>query len=112
MFTLDLQWKEFNVSLEAVKTWLDANVEIPSVGTSANSVFQIHFESEPSQSDKDAIQAYWDGLTEESDEAVNYQTKEQIKASADADRAAKLATASAKLAALGLTTEEIQAIVG
>ena len=112
MYNLDLQWKEFNISLPDVKAWLDVNVSTPSVGTSANSVFQLHFESEPSQGEKDAIQAYWDGLTAESDEAVNYQTGEQIKAAQEADKAAKIATASTKLQALGLTAEEIQAILG
>ena len=112
MFNLNLSWKSFNVSCDSIKTWLEANVETEFLGMSANSSLQIHFSTEPSQEEKDAINAYWDGLTDESDEAVNYQTGEQIKAAQEADKAAKIATASTKLQALGLTAEEIQAILG
>jgi len=112
MFDLNLEWKSFNISLPDVKAWLEANVSTPSVGMSANSVLQIHFLTELSQEEKDMIQTYWDELIEESEEATSYQSKEQIEATAEADRAAKLATASAKLEALGLTEDEIKAILG
>ena len=112
MFNLNLSWKSFNVSCDSIKTWLEANVETEFLGMSANSSLQIHFEQEPLQEEKDNLQVYWDALSEESDEATSYQTGEQIKAAQEADKAAKVASASAKLAALGLTAVEIQAIVG
>lgn len=54
------------------------------------------------------VQEYWDAITEESDEAVEYVSAEQVQA----DKEAKKASGKAKLAALGLTAEEIAALVG
>lgn len=108
MFTLDLQWKEFNISLPKIREWVDANISAPCVGISANSKLEIHFSEEPSQADKDALQAYWEALDENSDEAQEYVSMQAILA----DKAAKAASAKAKLAALGLTEDEIKAILG
>ena len=112
MFTLSLQWKEFNLNLQSVKEWIDANLDAECVGLSAHSKLEAHFTDEPSEQDKSDLQAYWNGLTDQSDEATSYQTAEQIKAAADADRAAKLASARTKLEGLGLTAEEVSAILG
>lgn len=107
MFNLDLPWKEFNVALEKVGAWLDANIETECVGLSANYSLQIHFQAEPSQEEKEAILEYWEGIDEESDEAVEYRSKEQLAA----DKASKRASAKAKLIALGLTEAEVKALI-
>lgn len=108
MVTLELQWKQFSLSLPAVRAWIDANLTAECVGLSANNKLEVHFSEEPSQTDKDALQAYWDGLDENSTEAQEYTSMQAILA----DKAAKAASAKAKLAALGLTQEEIEAILG
>lgn len=108
--TLELEWKEFNVSLDAVNSWMQANAGEEYCGLSGNDKLQIHFENEPSAEEKEAIADYWEALDEESDEAVSYQSAEQIKAAVEADKAAKKAAASAKLIALGLSQEEIDAL--
>lgn len=112
MYDLNLQWKSFNVSVAKIREWIDANITTECVGLSANSMLQIHFSEEPSQQEKDDIQAYWDLIDEESDEAVEYQSAQQIIQAAAADKAAKIASARTKLAALGLTDAEIDAIIG
>lgn len=107
MFKIELQWKEFNIDLRA----LDAKMRLDYAsytGNQAYSILELWFSEELSQEDKDAIVAYWDGLTEESDEASSYESAADL----EADRIAKKASAKAKLEALGLTEDELKAILG
>ncbi len=107
MFAIKLSWKEFSVDLRA----LDAKMRLdyPSyVGNQAHSDLELWFSEELSQEDQDAIQAYWDALTEESEEAESYMSMEDLLA----DKEAKAAAGKAKLLALGLTEEEIAAMLG
>lgn len=108
MFNIELSWKEFNVDLQSVKEWIDANLDATCVGISANTKMEIHFESEPSQADKDALQVYWNGIASDSDEAEEYKSAADV----NAERLAKIASAKAKLQALGLTEAEVAAILG
>ena len=108
--TLELDWKEFNMSLSAIHSWMQTNAGEEYCGLSANNKLQVHFKNEPSQEEKEAVTNYWEALDEESDEAVNYQTAEEIKTDVNAIKATAKSTASAKLLALGLTEEEIAAI--
>ena len=113
MYDLNLQWKEFNISLEAVKTWLEANIETEFSGLSANSSLQIHFEQEPTGEEKEAILACWESLEADSDIAISYQSSAEAEAEKQAVKAANLASAKAKLAALAfLTEDEIKALIG
>ena len=111
MFTLDLNWKTFNISLPKLREWIDANVSAPCVGISANSKLQVHFESEPSDAEKSAIFTYWEALDEESEEAQSYKSREQEQAEAQAAKQQKLESAKAKLTALGLTNDEIDVLL-
>jgi hypothetical protein len=111
MITLDLNWKQFNVSLSKIREWVDANITTPCVGISANSKLQIHFEQEPEELDKNALLSYYEAIDEESIEATSYQTREQEEAARQADLQAKQNSARAKLLALGLTEDEIAAIL-
>src|SRR6185369_487645 len=78
MQKIELQWREFNVDLEAVDAKLRA--EQPSYkGNQAASCLELWFEELPSQEDQDVLVAWWDALTEESDEAVSYRSMAQIQ---------------------------------
>lgn len=107
MFNLELSWKEFNVNLE-VMTDFAKSLDENCVGGSADVNFRLHFTSDPSAETIEAIQDKWDSLDEESAEVASYKSMEQI----EADRQDKRASAKAKLTALGLTAEEVAAILG
>jgi hypothetical protein len=111
MFTLDLNWKTFNISLPKLREWIDANIETPCVGISANSKLQIHFEQEPEEVDKNDLLSYYEAIDEDSIEATSYLTREQELAAQQAELQAKKDSAKAKLLALGLTEAEIEAIL-
>lgn len=108
MFTLDLNWKQFNVSLSKLREHVDANVSTPCVGISANSKLQIHFADQPSELDQNALLSYWESIDEESDEATTYKSSEDLAQ----EMQTKKESAKAKLLVLGLTEAEIQALIG
>jgi len=69
MFTINLSWKSFNVSLPEMAQWLSANAGESFCGSSANVTFQVHFTSEPTQEIKDAIDAHWEAVDESAEVA-------------------------------------------
>lgn len=73
---------------------------------------QIHFAEKPYDEEIEAINAYWEALEDDAEEAVSFKTKEQLQAEREADEAAKLAYARAKLKSFGLTDAEIDALKG
>lgn len=79
IYKMDMQWKEFNVDLEAVNTTLKG-LYPHFAGPQGHSILEFWFNEEPSQEDKDAIQAYWDGLASDSAEALSYRSKDAVKA--------------------------------
>lgn len=93
--------------MRAVEALMRANYE-HYVGNQSGAILELLFSQEPSSEEKADIQAYWDGLASDSDEAESYQSREDV----EADRASKKASGKAKLAALGLTEEEISALLG
>lgn len=105
MFKMEMQWKEFNVSLPSIDAFCKAQSE-DYKGNSADSALGLWFENEPSDEIKVAIQAKWDGMSDSSAEVVNYKSRDQIAA----EQAAKKASGKAKLLALGLTEDEIAAL--
>lgn len=107
-FMIPLEWKEFSVNLQSVDTWMKANAGDQYCGNQAHGRLELWFLEEPSQDAKDAIAAYWDALHEDSAEATAYRSWASVKA----DIATKKASGKAKLAQLGLTDEEIAALVG
>lgn len=112
MKTIQLEWKEFNVNLETVQAAIKL-IDPACCGMSGNSKLEIHSTNdELSQEAIDDIQAYWDALDEESEEATSYKTATQIKEEKEADVAAKKATARAKFITMGLTEAEADAILG
>jgi hypothetical protein len=133
MYSIDLPWKNFNVNLQAIDTWVRANHGEGYAGASADYDFSLHFTDDvpplaPEATEEEitahealvaaheakiqAIKDYWEGLNEESTEATSYQTAAQIAEAAAAAKAAALATAKTKLEALGLSADEVKAILG
>ena len=87
MQKLELQWKEFNVDLEALDAKLKVDHPSSYKGNQASSCLELWFDELPDQAAKDAIQAFWDALTAESAEAVSYRSQAQIKAALEALKA-------------------------
>jgi len=85
MYKLELQWKEYNVDVDSV----DAKMrqDYPDfTGSQSALCLELWFSQEPSQEDKDAIVAYWEGISDSSPEAENYRGRDSIAA---AKKAAK-----------------------
>lgn len=114
MATIVLSWKEFNLDLNAVETWLRANAGEAYTGSSGVGEgstthapgLHLNFSEDPSQEVKDAINAYWDSLEADSDEAAAYKSQEDRSA----DEAVVKAAARAKLLALGFNEDEAEAL--
>lgn len=112
MFDVNLQWHPFNINIAIFLSEIDSLISTPIVGTSANSVFQIHFSEQPTEEEIELIKMHWDELTEGSIEATSYKSAAQIKQEAEAEKQSLLSSARVKLAALGLSEAEINAIIG
>lgn len=110
MISIDLQWLKFSVDLNAVEAWMKANAGPNYCGNSADADLTLWFTDEPGEEVRDNIAAYWSGLKAKSAEAKGYQSKEDRKAAADSAKAASLASANAKLKAMGLSDDEIAAL--
>lgn len=80
MQKLELQWREFNVDLEAVEAKMKTDYPESYKGNQSGLCLELWFDELPSQEDCEAIQAWWDALTAESDEAVSYRSQAQIQA--------------------------------
>jgi len=77
-YNIEVNWKEFNVSLSMVEEWMKENAGEQYCGNSAGQTLQLWFLEEPSEEIKSAVLAYWDGLDEESDEATTYVSQSTI----------------------------------
>lgn len=75
-YTIQKPWKEFNLDLEAVKIYFSQCSEF--CGISANSQIEFHFTSIPSAAYLAAFEAYYEGLTAESPEALSYKSQAEI----------------------------------
>lgn len=88
MFSIVKEWKSYEVHLPALEAWLKTNAGASYRGNSADAVFTLWFEDEPSEEIKLAIDSQWDALTEEGEVA---------KIHLAADREAAIAAARAAL---------------
>lgn len=101
MFKMELQWKEHKISLQLLEGEMRKN---PSyVGNQAHSVLELYFSEEPSEEQKEEILAFYDSMVE-----IDYKSKEQI----ESEKEAKKEAAMAKLQTLGLTLDELKALLG
>lgn len=106
-FTISLAWKSFNIDLNQVDLWMINNAGAYYCGLSGNSQFHVHFDEFPGEGIVESINAYWNDINDSSTEALDYVSKDDRKAATDALKT----SARTKLAALGLTEGEIDAIV-
>lgn len=72
-----LNWHDHKVSIPMVEKWLKDTLGSEYQGNMAlNDGFKIALDYSVDQSQRDEIQAYWDSLDSESDEAQNYRSAE------------------------------------
>lgn len=108
MFKIELQWKDgVKVNLPALDAQLRADHSEYS-GNQAYSKLELWFNQEPSQAAKNAINDLWASIDEDHELAASYKSAEEIKA----EQEAKKASAKSKLAALGLSADELKALLG
>lgn len=84
---VDLKWKGFSVNVTLIEQWLKTNAGPNYVSSNAGSSLKLYFTQEPSKQDSDAIKLYWKNLTDQSDEAKTYKSRDQLKSEADAYKA-------------------------
>jgi hypothetical protein len=108
MQSKQLEWKEFSVDLKAIDAKFKADYPNNYAGNQAHSIMELYFTEELTEQMNTDIDAYWDDLTAESAEATSYQSAAQLAQVT----ATQKTSAKAKLAALGLTEDEIKALVG
>lgn len=104
---VELSWKNYNVNLDKVCESLRTAVD-PAIGLSAAGTLQVWGPEDMTEEHVADIQAYWDSISETSVETTSYKSFDDIKA----DIATKKASGKAKLLALGLTEDEVSAILG
>lgn len=78
MYKIELQWKEFKVSLVNLEKHLRENFQT-YVGNQASSKLELFFSEEPLQEDKDYIADYWESL-DGSDYVSESEVKQAIEA--------------------------------
>lgn len=107
MYKLELQWKEFKVNLSKIDQTL-TELYPSYAGNQAHSVLELWFKEDLTEDESKEIKQMWDSLTEESEEVKAYKSLNVI----EEERKAKKQSAKDKLKKLGLTEEEIAALVG
>jgi hypothetical protein len=86
MYSVNLEWKEFSVSLLPIEAYFIATY--PDYrGNSSDTALTLWFSEELTDENKTAIQAYWDGILVDSTEATSYVSAQQVT-----DRIAELKT--------------------
>ena len=107
MLKIELQWKAFKVDLTALDQQLRAD-HPEYVGNQAHNVLELWFNADIGESAKSSIEALWASIDENSALAQSYKSQEQVGAAKEV----KKASAAAKLEALGLTADEVKALLG
>lgn len=110
--SIELAWKEFSINMDKVEAHLRANLSSAYCGNSAGAKLTLWFIAEPSEDDKAAVELYWESVHADSEEATSYQTAAQKATAEAANKTAKVSSATAKLLALGLSADEVKAILG
>lgn len=63
MFKVELNWKEFKVDLISFEEFMREKFE-SYIGSQAHSIIELYFSKEPRKADLDAINNYYETLTE------------------------------------------------
>lgn len=69
---IQLNWKEYNVSMAHVEAWMKANCGASYCGNSAHAFLELWFNEEPGEAVRAAIATYWDEMTAQSEAAAAY----------------------------------------
>jgi hypothetical protein len=112
MVNINLQWKNYKLDLNMVHDWMQANAGNCYCGMSADADLTLHFTAEPTKKARKAIAAYWDDRDDACAEVSAYKSSYVRAQEAANAAAAALASANAKLKALGLSDDEIAALRG
>jgi len=99
MFSIIYQWLTFRIYLPGFEAWLRANAGDLYVGNSADDQFTLWFTSDPGLDIAAAIDAQWNSLTSEGEDA---------KWTLVAQQQAALAQAKIALLTMDLTTSTVQ----
>ena len=106
MYAIKLDWKEYKVDL--VKLDKELRQSYPSyVGNQAHSYLELYFSEPISDEQKLDIEILWECIDESHELAQSYKSTEQVKLK----KLAKKESAKAKLLALGLDEEELEALL-
>lgn len=107
-FDINLQLPSFKLDTDTVDAWMRVNAGSNYLGASIDYDMSLHFSADPGLDIAAAIQAYWSGLSNSSPEAINYKSPDALESA----RATARTSAITKLTALGLSADEVSAILG
>ena len=111
MKTIKLEWKSFSMNGRLIETNLKALCD-KITGVSEDYTYQVHCSDDLTDDESTLIQAHWDAIANDSTEATSFKSRDIQKSDSATAKAVALVTATSKLAALGLSDDEIKAIVG
>jgi len=80
MKNIEMAWKEFNINIDAILVEAKALAPNKILGISADTNMRLHCEDSITEAEVAAIEAYLNGIDDESDEATKYRSQEQVKA--------------------------------
>ena len=108
--TIEIDWKEHKIDLQALDEWMRENAGEHYCGNSADSKLRLHFLEEPSEEVKLLVQM----MMEELDDPEHEMCKSYVSQAerVEAKKAAKQAAIVALAEASGLTEEQIRALLG
>lgn len=88
MRNIKLEWKEFNVDLEAVEASIKVLIPNKCIGVSAGNELTIHVEDSTTDEEIESINSLWTDIEADSEEATSYRSDQQIKEAIAAMKAA------------------------
>lgn len=81
MYSIDKDWKEFNISLNKIDEWSRTSLGAAFSGISADVNLRFDFTEKPSQEIVSALDAMWDGIVDDTHEfAVAYFSRSTFEA--------------------------------
>jgi hypothetical protein len=89
MFAISKSWKEFRANLSDLHIWMQANAGDKYCGMSADYQLTLHFNEEPSEEIKTAIDAKWD-IMDETEETEKFVHAENLEKAVEAAKTAIL----------------------
>lgn len=106
MLSIELPWKENNINLNLLNTKVK-QINAAYLGCAADIKLTLYFDA-LTEEETQAIKDYWESLTEESEEVITYKSREDE----ELELKAKKESAKQKLIAIGLSEDEISALIG